>query len=284
MRILRDDDRPACRMCASPYVLRWGSARDRRRYRCRACNRTFSDPLAPPSGDSGNDGAAQGMPTGGAAPPLPTSRDVDVAWRSGLIASMLAPAPVRMTARSLGLPVRVVLHERQRVLRALERLPLQRIGGEVLLTVVPMPLGGYHSRVNRHAVWVAQNRTGARTVVALRTVLYRPDAEWLLRACVREGSTVVLRSHRRGTLPTAAERLGYSYLLDHDAEPQAEWQALRWAAFTYGRHLNDWLLQFRGVDVDALGGYVAWYEALQSVQGTSDPAGAWSALCNHALG
>jgi transposase-like protein len=249
--------RRSCRHCGSDLVQRWGTARGRARHRCRACSRTFTEPHHVNS---------------------PQERR-----RRAFLVTMLTPAPVRSDARTLGVHPRTILRWRYRVLRALAGIPVVKIGGEVLLTKLPMLITGTRGRVNTLCIMIAQSRTGVRRVVRISPNPGTREAEWLLRTHMCDGATVVHNGRRFSSVAMAAVRCGLNYIVESDAEPKDEWLEMRQAARRHGRRINRWLRRFRGVDSDTMEMYLAWHEALDSVRDACDREAAWLALCEMAL-
>jgi len=245
-RRLRFGDRPTCPRCASARVQRWGSFSGRRRYRCVACRRTFSDF------------------TGTA---LAYVKRLS-AWVP-YCASMRDATPVRTAARMAGVSTATAFRWRHRILSAR--------GGDA-------PLGGavtvgetwfHHSEkgsrslrrkprrrriVQRHQatpVWVLIARDEEGRVAGDVVGYARPGPEDVVVALVHRlspGAELVSRFGHYGATARAADLvLQVPYRRAAGSAPEVV--AVKW----YIVRLHRWMRRFRGVATRYLANYLAWH-------------------------
>lgn len=247
-RQARFGGRPNCPHCRADRVHRWGSFSGRRRYRCVACRRTFSDFTATP---------------------LASLKRID-RW-PGFCQCTLATLTVRQTGARLGIDKNTAFRWRHRLLGALRADDNEPLTGTVAVheTWLAHSAKG-NRRLNRPArvrkalkraeitpVWVifAQDQTD-RLASAVAGRL-RPGAsvlEHTLGPRLPDPRELVSSVGPYGAVGTLAVRMGVSYRRARTGDPIIG--RLR----RYAVALRRWLRRFRGVATRYPAHYLAWYQ------------------------
>lgn len=257
-RRLRFGDRPDCPRCGSGRVQRWGSFSGRRRFRCVACRRTFSDF------------------TGTA---LAYVKRLG-AW-SPYCACMRAALPIRASARYAGVSNATAFRWRHRILEALDRGDDAVLGRVVTIGETWFQHSRKGSRslnrkprrrriIHRYRatpVWVLiardQNSRVAGEVVGFRRP--RPaDVADTLAGRLAPGAELVSRFGHYGAPAVAADLL---LRVPHRTVDLGapEVVSVKW----YIVRLHRWMRRFRGVATRYLANYLTWHRFVEA-------GGAWS--------
>lgn len=306
VRAYATSDRPPCPRCGSAEVVGWGGFAGRRRQRCRACGRTFSDLTGTP---------------------LAWSKKLHV-WPDFLLRKATAE-PLRASAAALGLHLSTAFRWRHIALGALRaEQSLVTLGGTVELHPISARIGrkGQRGRsedgerakpgddgTDAYATESAAARRELQALQArerrrIRASVYTPRTHILvafgrsgdvvpfvlseafpagvelsrhLGPCIAGGtSTIVARAWRcwRRHLARVAGDLGlileFAVAGDRTANQAG---AHTHNAAAHGRSLLRWLPRFRGIDVDYLEHYMAWHILLHG-PGPVQPRGAGRGL------
>lgn len=249
-RQLRFGGRPHCPHCDGARVQRWGGFAGRRRYRCVACTRTFSDFTGTP---------------------LATLKRIEC-WPA-FCHCMRQSLSVRRTARRLGVDKDTAFRWRHRLLGALRAADTRPLGATVTFHETwfafsekgqrvrdrPARRRAAFRRVDMTPVWVtvARDETG-RTASAV-VGLHRPSATDLA-ACLAprlsRSAELVSATGPYGAPGVLAVRLEVRY---RRADPRSpEVRAVR----RYTLALRRWIARFRGVATRYLAHYLAWHRFL----------------------
>lgn len=240
---------PVCPHCSGRRIQRWGGFAGRRRYRCRACRRTFSDFTATP---------------------LAYLKKVE-RWPA-FCTCLIADPTVRDCAAQLGVDPTTAFRWRHRALYALEATDDVTFQAQVSLV----------------ELWFARSAKGARNLdrePRRRAARFRYEVEpvWVLVARDPRGATradicgrrypglstlvawlrrrvgkdvrVVSRSGRFGATARAARQLGLHHRFTRGGS--AEIADVR----RYTVRLRHWLGPFRGVATRYLDHYLAWHRS-----------------------
>ena len=267
--------RPPCPHCAATHVHRWGGFSGRRRYRCVACRRTFSDFTGTP---------------------LATLKRID-RWQ-GFCHCMLASLTVRRAAASLDVDPTTAFRWRHRLLEGLDRSDVADLDAIVTIAETAFPHsekgkrgldrpprlrgGRYDPRVPSVWVLIARDQRGRVTShVAGRS---RPTANDLERALaprlektaeIRDvvgpygaGGLLVVRTslkNQEGNSARHTRTLQYRRI----ARSSPEFSAMR----RYMMALRSWLRRFHGVASRYLANYLAWHRLLTLAEDASPRLG-----------
>lgn len=251
-----------CPHCSGTHVVLWGSFRSRRRYRCRTCDRTFSDLTATPYSYS-------------------KKPELWPAYQDG----MRRCRKLRQAAADVGIHLCTSFRWRHAILRRLPHAGSDLLTGWTEITQLSMAYsnkgmrmrgagrtrgsGTYGAEWQRTAhvhLLVAQARTGTRAAAVMaydglsaadiRTVLKpHPAARWLLR-------TTFSPPWRQAfsTIPHVT--------VDHRTT-EHEYHLRN--AIALRNRLVVWLEQFRGVATRYLRNYLSWFRLVDL-----EIAGVWS--------
>jgi transposase-like protein len=244
-----------CPRCSASHVVRWGGFSGRQRYRCRSCNRTFSDLTGTP-----------------------------LAWTKRLnrwprhFQCMRHGSTLRVTACEAGIHLSTAFRWRHATLVGVRARSVSDIGGCIELTQVPF---AYSEKGARGID--APRRCGARSHVRLRyetgtcwIVLLRsregvlqsfcsmygmPNVTQLLQLFSRSvaaGSTILCQFSRGGGCSAAARQAGHAVVVLRGPSDQdvfhhtANVEAYAW-------RFKDWMDRFRGVATRYMDNYLAWH-------------------------
>lgn len=177
-----------CPGCGGSTACRWGFNRDRQRFRCGCCRRTWTD-------------------ESGTAPRGVRKR---AAWLRHLEA-MFAGYSVRRAAAELGVTPRTVCRWRHRLLHRMEAQPVAPLGGHVEVLVS----GRVHGRTLQ--LVATADASGREAMVLLPATARAAEVEDMLRRRIEPGSAVVLS--QPCLLRRSAEALGY--VVQNGDTPQA---------------------------------------------------------------
>lgn len=252
-------DRPPCPHCAAGTIQRWGSFSGRRRYRCLACGRTFSDFTNTP---------------------LAHLKRID-RWPA-FCRCMLRSLSVRRTASILELDKHTAFRWRHRILRVVRRSDVDPLGHWVCFdeTWFPYSEKGQRSRAGRARgepagatyrvrtqvwVFVARDAVGrtASGVVGPR----RPsaaDLEAAMASRLLSGSQLLSPVGPYGAVARLADRIGASY------RRAATYSGALRAVRDHIVVLRRWIRRFRGVATRYLNNYLAWHEILEAAGRAAD--------------
>lgn len=229
---------------------RWGRFRDRQRYRCLGCRRTFSDLTGTH---------------------LAYLKKLD-RWPS-FLDGMLASQPIRRTAREVGIHASTVFRWRHRLLEALRSGDDGCLEGDIAigetcfqysekgrrdLTRAPRRRGDRSWWLGER-VWVLLARDGGGRPLAENTGLARPRVQDMARILVPRiapDARILDAAGPFGAASCLARREGLEY-------SRLRGQALiNHPALRYGLQLRRWLTRFRGVATKYLSNYLAWHRFL----------------------
>ncbi|MFO7894351.1 MAG: IS1595 family transposase [Longimicrobiales bacterium] len=251
-RRLRFGAQPHCPHCHATRVHRWGGFSGRRRYRCVACRRTFSDFTGTP---------------------LATLKHID-RWPD-FCHCMLASLSVRRTATLLGVDKNTAFRWRHRVLPVLDASDTAPLGSSVFFHETWFPHSEKGSRdldrpprhraafrrMDMTPVWVLIARDGCGRVVSDVVGPLRPGASELeaaLRPRLDATIEFVSTFGPYGAAGILAVRLERSYRRAGLRAPES--MAVR----RYIMALRRWLKRFRGVATRYLPNYLAWHRFLEA--------------------
>ena len=239
-RRLRFGGRPACPHCSHDRVHRWGGFAGRRRYRCTACGRTFSDFTGSP---------------------LAALKHVN-RWPAFCHCS-LASLSVRRTGRLLGVDKGTAFRWRHRLLAALDASDYRVLIGSVMVDETSFRYSEKGRRRSTRMLtaraWVCVARDGGGIVATGLVGLRRPGAAALREHLeARLAPDVILESRfgAYGATGLLSVRLGLPYRLVARGSPEV------WAMRRYVMALRSWLKPFRGVATRYLQHYLAWHRFL----------------------
>lgn len=261
-RQLRFAGRPRCPHCSTARVHRWGSFSGRRRYRCTACGRTFSDFTGTP---------------------LASLKHVD-RWPA-FCHCVLASLSVRQTAAYLGVDKTTAFRWRHRLLRSLNRSDVRPLGSTLIIHETSFPFSEKgkrgldrpprrrrypYSRLDVPTVWafIARDETG-RTAsgVVGRSRPRAHDLHAALEPRIRPDAEIVSSIGPYGAAGRLAIRTRRPYRrIDSRA---SDFMAVR----RYILALRRWLRRFRGVATRYLSNYLAWHRLLTLVERAGPGAG-----------
>jgi transposase-like protein len=274
--------RPRCPHCDHTHVHRWGSFRGRRRYRCVACSRTFSDFTGTPLAHLKHihrwpafcATMPQGLSVRATARRLGVDKDTAFRWRHRLLAALAAAdtGPLGTGLRApcgpglaaglaagfaagfaagpgLGLSATVAFGETwfplsEKGSRCLDRPPRRRAA---------------FRREAQTPVWVFVARDGrggtATGVVGLQRPR-APDLEAALGARLGPAAELVCPAGPYGAVGMLAARLDLPYRRAPGSEPELA------PVRAYILDLRRWVRRFRGVATRYLDHYLAWHRLL----------------------
>jgi len=244
-----------CVRCRSPHVHRWGSFAGRRRYRCTACHRTFSDLTGTPMAYS----------------KLP--------WLWGEFGTcMMESLTVRAAAARLGVNKDTTWRWRHRVLAAHARIPPPRLAGFVESYAARFPINRKGERdltaatradprrrmPFRDACWIlfGRDRSGAtRAAMADARPPCWSDYRRLLGGPVASDTLLLGRQGRFGAAARYAAQVGIEYrrvcalgyLSDNGSDDHLR------NVLAYALRFRHWLHRFRGVATRYLLRYLSWH-------------------------
>lgn len=249
-RLRFGEGRPRCLRCGDPRVHRWGGFAGRRRFRCVACRRTFSDFTGTP---------------------LANLKRID-RWPA-FCRCMLASLSVRRTGRRLGVTKDTAFRWRHRLLAALDASDGSALGSTVALDETWFPFSekgrrdldrparrraAWH-RVDMVPIWVSLARDDAGRTAGTVIGPRRPMAADLVAAIgsrLTAGATVVSTIGPYGAPGLLAVRLALAYRRERSSSPRIT------AVRDHRLALRRWLKRFRGVATRYLGNYVTWHRFL----------------------
>jgi transposase-like protein len=258
-RNLRFPDGPRCVRCGSSRIQRWGRFSGRRRFRCLACRRTFSDFT----------GSALAY-----VKRLPAWSPYCHCLRTGL--------PVRVSAARAGISAATAFRWRHRILEGLARSDGASLG----------PVAAIDE------IWFQQSEKGSRNLdrpARRRKVWYRFHATpvWVLVARDEAGGTVsevigLSRAQADDIVGALAARLGPDAELvsrfGYHAAPAVAADRLRLTHRTvlpvanellslkgYLGRLRRWMRRFRGVATRYLANYLAWHRFVDAADRSVGP-------------
>jgi transposase-like protein len=281
-----------CPRCGSEHVISWGKYRDRRRYRCGKCTRTFNALTDTP---------------------FAYSKRLDD-WPQYL-AMMRGQATLRAAASVLDLHLSTSFRWRHRVLGSkFLSLPEQLRGYVELREALfaysekgkrairgrqPERRGAYCDAVRwtgrrRVRVMLITARSGLTAGATLPgPVASQPDAERVLRGSLRSPATVITTAGRSSLYGAAAIRAGFDLLTAEHAALASDGMSHTENVRRMERRLRSWLRPFRGVATRYLDNYLAWHRFadpddvsawLHTFIGRIVPAaGAANNTCEHSL-
>lgn len=247
-----------CPRCGSGRVQRWGSFSGRRRFRCVACRRTFSDFT----------GTALAY-----VKQLP-------AWYP-YCRCMLEARSVRAAAHLVGISPATAFRWRHRVLAAVDRGDTGRLGLTVTIDEtwfqqsekgsrrLDRPPRRRPIRYRHHAtpVWVlvARDETGRTAGDVIGLLRPGPPAvERVLAGRVAPDAELVSRFGSYGAPAVAADRLRIPHRTASLVAPEVT------AVGRYIVRLRRWLRPFRGVATRYLAHYLAWHRFVDGVGGREE--------------
>lgn len=237
-----------CPRCGSASVQRWGWFSGRRRYRCRGCQRTFSDFTGTP---------------------LAYLKRIEDWPRFGQC--VVAELSIRRSGRFLSVDPSTAFRWRHRLLAALNdadgKTPLW---GQVVVHETRFPYSEKGRRRpdptafrfarpgtgSARTAWVVVAGDGADGTFATLIGLRRPAARDLVRALgrkLRHAAGIMSGTGQFGAAGTAATRLG----LLHRRLPSRADELTRLRHYVV--RLRRWMRQFRGVATRYLDHYLVWH-------------------------
>lgn len=248
-----------------PTIQRWGTFSGRQRYRCGACQRTFSDLTGTPAAyakklalwPAYSRCMAQGWSVRRSAARVKIHPSTAFRWRHALLDRLRVVDAERLSGGWVELNhLRMPYSEKGQ--RAVDR-PRRR--GRERPDTAP-----FLGRLDVNVV-IACDRLG-RVVAALAGIspVRRPtrmELEYALAGRVGGPVIVSARDGRFGAAALFARRRGGTF---YDARPGGRGRAGRLAhvdtAFAYGLRLETWMERFRGVATKYLANYLAWHCAV----------------------
>jgi transposase-like protein len=238
-----------CPRCRAADVRRWGGFAGRRRYRCRSCDRTFSDFTGTP---------------------LAYLKRID-RW-SGHCASVEETETVREEAAHLGIHRNTAFRWRHRLLHALDRRDATVLDGVVILRDTPFAhseKGSRHVAASRRRgwgksgewlsarrAWVMTARSQSGRVISTVAGPLRPSGKDYQHWLAGRLSLGVRLASDRGLLGPAVRSFLGSV---HRYEPAHRWRKERDDAGRYIARLRAWIRRFHGVATKYLGHYLLWH-------------------------
>jgi transposase-like protein len=256
-----------CPRCGFPRVTRWGSFSGRRRFRCPACRRTFSDLTGTP---------------------MAYTKRLHL-WNRFLV-RMHRAEPLRNSAARLGVHVSTTFRWRHAVLSS-------ALGTERAFLTSPVELDELafaYSEKGRRNRSVPSRRRGVRDLrerfalprVATITLCSREGGVWgrvlhhpyatraelapLLETSVEQRAVVYNRFHCSSAIASLLRRAGFRPVMVRAprATTRLELEAGALGCVVgYLRRLREWLLRFRGVATRYLAHYLAWHRLLETLAG-----------------
>jgi hypothetical protein len=238
-------------------VHRWGSFSGRRRYRCGACRRTFSDLTGTPLAY------------------------IKLPWLWGEFgACMVESLTVRAAAARLGVNKDTAWRWRHRILAARERLPAPRLAAVVETHATRLPVNRKGERGMSpdasprrrrrrpfgEACWIlfSRDRTGiSRAVLADASPAQWPDYRRLLGQHLVAGTILLGRQGRFGAAARCAAQAGIEYRRTGSLADGCDGSFDHVQnALAYALRFRHWLRRFRGVATRYLMRYVNWHAFL----------------------
>jgi transposase-like protein len=258
-----------CPRCYSARVISWGRYRDRRRYRCRECGRTFN-----------------------ALTDTPFAYSKRLGDWPRYLTLMRAQATLRTAASALDVHLSTSFRWRHRVIGSGFRALPQPLCGYVELREVlfaysekgsrsirgraPEQRGAYCDSVRwtgrrRVRVVLVTGRSGGSAGATLPgPVASQRDVEAMLHSSLCSPAIVVCTSARSGLYGAACIRAGFDLRTARHAPVDMEGLIHVANVRALERRLRRWLLPFRGVATRYLDNYLAWHRFADS-----DDVSAW---------
>lgn len=255
-RRLRFGERPSCPRCGADRVHRWGSFSGRKRYRCVACRRTFSDFTGTPLAYIKK---------------LPAWSPYCLCMREGL--------SIRAVAHLVGISPATAFRWRHRILPAQDLGDAHVMGRIVTIGETWFQQSEKGSRtMDRPArrrriwhrsdatpVWVLVARDDAARVATAAVGLRRPDPDDIIAAVghrLSPEAELLSRYGWYGAPARAADRLEVPHRDAGLTAPEVV------AVKSYAVRLRRWMRRFRGVATRYLASYLAWHRFVEG-------SGAW---------
>ncbi len=245
----------ACPRCTSPRVHRWGRFGRRRRYRCLACRRTFSDFTGTP---------------------LAYLKRID-RW-AAFCACVLLGLTIRRAAARLGLHKDTVFRWRHRLLAALRTSESPHLRGTIALEETWFA----YSEKGRRRLDRPARRRGSRALSFQGPVAWvlmawdehgtaagdvvgharprRGDVARLLEGRLAPGAKLTSRTPRLGPVAAFARERSFGWRR-RGPEDRARAGGAD-PGYLYVRRLKEWLRRFRGVATRYLPHYLVWFRLL----------------------
>jgi transposase-like protein len=277
----------ACPRCRERRVQRWGSFSGRRRYRCTACLRTFSDLTATP---------------------VARLKKVElIEAYAGCLANSLS---IRAAARAVGVAPSTAFRWRHRLLRDLEKNRRETLKGWIELTTRRVPVsykGQRHLDRAARRRGPAPGRAPPQTSVVIAIDRYGSvvsasipngrvssrDLEESIGRHVVDRPLVIAAEGRLGAASFFARRAGGIFRDARRARGifgrarRVDGQAVYSveAARAYALALETWMERFHGVATKYLPNYLAWHRALTygTRHGSAEPVLGWPAFWPNSL-
>lgn len=255
-----------CPRCGGVSVQHWGRFGWRRRYRCRDCERTFSDFTGTP---------------------LAYLKRVD-RWRPFCRIFHQAHT-VRHTARLLGIHPSTAFRWRRRLLAGLRRTEIPRLGGRVSVGETWFPFSRKGSRSldrpprkrrfeglssETDPVWVvlaADTRGALAGATAGATRPELPILRDVLGGCFEPNSVVLSRAGKYGGPARLAREEGLGWEQERGILPERRSDGDPEPAPLLAWRLKRWLRRFRGVATRYLDEYLVWFRLIDLVRGRTIP-------------
>ena len=249
-------DRPRCVHCGASRAQRWGSFSGRRRYRCTACHRTFSDLTGTPLANLKLIDRWPGfchcildsMTVRRAGHVLGVDKDTAFRWRHRLLAPLDADDDTRL-ASAVALQ-ETFFAESQKGSRTLDR-PARRRRALHRIEITP--------------VWVIVARDPEGHVASGVVGCERPGPEDLQRILLPHldgGAELITTTGHYGAAARLADQVGLDHRRAGFHAPEIA------AARRYVLDLRRWIRRFRGVATRYLPNYLAWHRALNVATGS----------------
>ncbi len=249
----------ACVRCRSRAIIRWGTFRGRQRFRCRSCQRTFSDLTGTPVA------YAKRLAV------LPAYREC-----------MQQGQSLRVTARSVGIHLTTSFRWRHRLLAGASAEEVVQLAGLLeieegrVLCSTTRPYSPYRRRARRliarradQPSWLfaIRDRTG-RSIMGYAGER-RPNRSWwedVFAAVIAGPAHVITRTGPLGAAARAATAHGHGLVVWAFARvPTRGASDLLCHTSTVAgmlQHFRRWLRRFRGVSAKYLDNYVFWHGLL----------------------